>query len=67
MDFQINSFGSVCQVQAISEAAKIFAAENFGVEAWQGPPECFMTDWRAAKHLAEQLADEGWAINGEDK
>jgi uncharacterized protein (DUF924 family) len=62
MDFHINSYGSVCQVEAISEAAKLFAADNFPVEGWQGIPECFMTDWRVAQNLAEQLIEEGWDV-----
>jgi uncharacterized protein (DUF924 family) len=61
-DFQINSFGSVCQVEAISEAAKLFAVDNLPVESWQGIPENFMTDWRVAQSLAEQLLEEGWDV-----
>ena len=62
-DFRVTSFGSVAQVEALSPAAKDFAKEHFAVEGWQGVPHLFMTDWRPARDLAEQLLGEGWNID----
>jgi hypothetical protein len=62
-DFRITDCGSVCQVEALSPAARDFAKENFAVEGWQGLPHVFMTDWRCARDLAEQLLGENWKID----
>lgn len=61
-DFRFVWFGSVVTVEAVSEAAKDFAEENFPVDSWQGQPTRFTTDWRPAQALAERLASEGWVI-----
>jgi hypothetical protein len=56
-------FSTVWRIQAVSEAAKEFARENFPVEDWQGTPENFATDWRPARELCRQLAeDEGFIV-----
>lgn len=53
---------TVWRITAESEAAKAFAEENFPVESWQGTPTSFATDWRPARDLCAQLAEEGFTI-----
>jgi hypothetical protein len=63
-DFAFQNHGTVITVIAESETAKEFARENFPVEGWQGTPERFTTDWRAARDLMARLAVEGFEVNG---
>jgi hypothetical protein len=53
---------TVWRITAESEAAKIYAEENFPVEDWQGTPENFVTDWRPARDLCDRLEAEGWIV-----
>jgi hypothetical protein len=53
---------TVWGIEAVSDAAKEFAAENFIVEDWQGVPTNFFTDWRPARDLCARLADEGFTV-----
>jgi hypothetical protein len=55
-------FSTCWTIEAASDAAKEFARENFPVEGWMGVPEHFTTDWRPARDLCAQLADEGFNV-----
>jgi hypothetical protein len=57
---------SALRVGAVSEAARIFAEENFAIEDWQGIPSDFVADWRPARDLVEQLVADGFNVRGED-
>jgi hypothetical protein len=61
-DFVFTSHGSIVTVDAHSDDAIDFARENFPVDAWQGAPEHFQTDWRVAAELCSRLASEGWRV-----
>lgn len=61
-DFTVTNHGSVWSIQAVSPEAIAFAQDCFDVEPWQGLPENFTTDWRAASALAERLMSEGWSV-----
>jgi hypothetical protein len=61
-DFTFTSHGSICTIEATSEAAEIFAEENFAVEDWQGIPQHFTTDHRVALDLRDQLEAFGWEV-----
>ena len=62
-DFMVHNHGTVCTIEARTEAAQMFARENFAVEGWQGTPEHFSTDWRAMRNLVAQLAEEGFRVD----
>jgi len=59
-DFVFTVHGSIVTVDAHSDSAIDHAWENFPVERWQGSPDHFQTDWRAASELCSRLASEGW-------
>ena len=61
-DFVFTSHGSVVTVEAVSDAARELAEDNFPVEGWQGIPTNFTTDHRAAINLLNQLCNEGWLV-----
>lgn len=61
-DFRITDHGTVWNIQAVSDLAKEFAREHFGVESWMGTPENFTTDWRPARDLADNLEAEGFDV-----
>jgi len=61
-DFTVMNHGLVWSIRAETPEAIAFAKENFHVEPWQGVPENFTTDWRAARDLVERLREEGWVL-----
>jgi hypothetical protein len=64
VDFKVRDCGTVWQIEAVSEEAKQFAQENIAVPSYLGEPHAFYADWRPARDLVEQLADQGFEIGG---
>jgi hypothetical protein len=61
-DFLVRTHGSVWTIEALSDAASIWAEENFEVPGWMGTPQCFTTDHRPARDLCLQLEAGGFSI-----
>jgi len=63
-DFRIINHGSVCTVLAVSDDAREFAEENFAIPGWAGSPTRFTTDSRPAFCLMEDMAAQGFEVDG---
>ncbi len=62
-DFRITDHGTVVSIEAVTDAAIEFAGEVFTqVQAWQGYPENFTTDWRAGQDIVNQLQADGFTV-----